>query len=391
MPTASIQTIFQSGYRSFEGRRLIPKHFRDAAHALMTCRTAVLGGHAQSCPDKHFSRIWYNSCKHRLCPQCAFLQVQRWLEKQKLRILKCDHYHVIFTIPDTLRDLWSLNRKQITNLMFQCARDTIFDLLEDKKHLGAKPGIIASFHTWTKTLLIHPHVHCLVTGGGLTPEGKWEGVTKSYLFPFALARDLFRGKMIDAIMKALLKGELTLPNDMRTQQLINYLNKLGRKKWNVRVCEKYSHGNGVLTYLARYLRGGPIHNSRIMGIRDGKVLFNCGRGEKKLMELKVHDFIARFLQHTHLPNAVMVRSYGLYSPSKKEDLDRCRAELGQEPVEEAAFIDWQSCFEQSDHHPERCPECGKGLVITAILQPTGIGAKYLKGEEPDKSSYQEAA
>jgi hypothetical protein len=284
-----------------------------------------------------------------------------------------------------------LNRKQITNIMFQCARDTIFDLLDDKKYLGAKPGIIASFHTWTKTLLIHPHVHCLVTGGGLSPQGKWSGVTNSYLFPFAVARDLFRGKMIDAVRKALLREELELPQSMSPQQLINSLNKLGRKKWNVRVCEKYSHGNGVLTYLARYLRGGPIHNSRIIGIKNGKVAFNCGREERKVMELKVGEFIARFLQHTPLPNAIMVRSYGLYSPTKKEDLDRCRAELGQEPVEEATFLDWQSCFEQSDHHPERCPECGKQLIVTSILQPIKIGKKPFKGKQPDRSSFQEAA
>ena len=228
MSATSIQTIFQTGYTEFEGRRLIPKHFRETAHALTTCRTAALGGHTQSCPDKHFSRIWYNSCKHRLCPQCAFLQVQRWLEKQKLRILKTDHYHVIFTIPDTLRDLRSLNQKKMTNLIFQCSRDTIFDILNDKKYLAARPGIMASFHSWTKTLITHPHVHCLVTGGGLSPQGKLTSVTNSYIFPFAVARDLFRGKMIDAVRKALQKKELVLPDGMRPQQLINSLNKLGR-------------------------------------------------------------------------------------------------------------------------------------------------------------------
>ena len=385
----TIQSIFLIGYAAFKQNHRLPVYVRKAAHSIMACRTSALGGHIQSCPDGHFHRIWYNSCKHRMCPQCAFIQVQRWLYKQKARILKCDHYHVIFTIPDELHFLWRLDTKAMTDILFSCARDTLFELLGDKEYLGAKPGIIATLHTWSKTLLLHPHIHCLVTGGGLTKALQWLSVTNGYLLPFAVARDLFRGKVKDAIENALEKGELLLPYGMPPQQLRNLLNKLGRKKWNVKICEKYSHGNGVLTYLARYLRGGPIGNSRIVKIEDGKVTFNYGREKVELMTLPTGEFIGRFLQHIPLPNSILVRSYGIYSPSKKDDLSLCREILGQGPVKEPDFLDWQSSFEESDDHPELCPICGKRLVCTQILPPLRI-LQY-SGDPPTIEGYRKAA
>ena len=140
----TIQSIFIIGYAAFDQGHRLPAYVRKAAHSIMACRTSILGGHIQSCPDGHFHRIWYNSCKHRMCPMCAFLQVQRWLAKQKARILNCDHYHVIFTIPDELHFLWRLNTEVMTDILFSCARDTLFELLEDKRYLGARPGIIAT-------------------------------------------------------------------------------------------------------------------------------------------------------------------------------------------------------------------------------------------------------
>lgn len=385
----AIQSIFLMGYAAFEQSQRLPEFVRKAAHAIMACRTSALGGHIQSCPDGHFHRIWYNSCKHRMCPQCAYVQVQRWLAKQKGRILNCDHYHVIFTIPDELHSLWRSNVRVMTDILFRCSRDTLFELLSDEKYLGAKPGIIATLQSWSKTLLLHPHIHCLVTGGGFTKLKEWLSVTNGYLLPFAVARDVFRGKVKDAIEHALDKEELVLPEGMRPQQLRNLLNRLGRKKWNVKICEKYSHGNGVLVYLARYLRGGPIGNSRIIKAEDGKVTFTYGREKVELMTLPTGAFIGRLLQHIPLPNAILVRSYGIYSPSKKDDLSLCREILGQGPVKEPDFLDWQSCFKQSDDHPGRCPVCGKRLILTELVPPLRI--RHHSGDTPPIEGYRKAA
>ena len=144
MALVALQTIFQDAFPAYEQRHALPAHVRRAAHALMQCRTAALGGHVQACPDGHMSRIWYNSCRHRSCPQCTYLQTERWLALQQARLLACDHYHVIFTLPHDLNALWLANRPVMTTLFLQAVRDTLGTLLADPKYLGAQPGIIAA-------------------------------------------------------------------------------------------------------------------------------------------------------------------------------------------------------------------------------------------------------
>ena len=238
---ATIQSIFLIGYVLYDQTHRLPEHIRNAAHSLMVCRTSVLGGHVQACPDGHLKRHWYNSCRHRMCPLCAFTQVERWLAKQKARILNTEHFHVIFTISDELHDLWRLNRKVMANLLFKSATETLFELLGDQKHLGAKVGIIASLHTWSRKLDFHPHLHCLVTAGGLA-NGEWIASSKTFLLPFGIVRAVFRGKYLHYLRMALSRGELVLPEGMRPQQARNLFNKLGRrKKWNVKLKETYSY------------------------------------------------------------------------------------------------------------------------------------------------------
>jgi hypothetical protein len=231
----------------------------------MQCRTAALGGHVQACPDGHVSRVWYNSCRHRSCPQCAYLQTERWLARQRARLLACDHYHVIFTLPHDLTPLWLANVQVMTTLLFQTVRDTLCTLLADPQYLGAQPGILAALHTWSQTLVLHPHVHCLVTGGGLTPDGQWQAVRQGLLLPARVVMAVFRGKMLDAIRQAYAREALVLPEGLRPQPFVNLLNRLGhptKTRWNVRIMERYRHGAGVVTYLARYVRGGPIKHAR---------------------------------------------------------------------------------------------------------------------------------
>lgn len=305
----------------------------------------------QACPDGHVQRHWYNSCKHRMCPQCAFIQVERWLEKQKARLLGCDHFHVVFTISDELYTLWRLNRKVLSRLLFHSARDTLIELLGDEKYLGAQPGLIASLHTWSRTLLLHPHLHVLVTGGGFSESHGWRSVRRSYLLPFEVVRKLFRGKFLSGIGIAFGRGELVLPEGMQPYQFRNLLNKLGRKPWNVYLKESYSHGVGVLTYLARYLRGGPISNKRIVRSDPDQVKFHYGREKAALMTLPQEHFMSRFLQHVPPRNAVCVRSYGLYHHSRRAELSVCREILGQPPVETPEFLDWQTyCSERGNAH-----------------------------------------
>lgn len=317
----TMQHIMQAGWHAYEQRHRLPDFVRDAAVAIITCRTAILGGHSQGCPEGHFERHWYNSCKHRICPQCAFILIERWLLKQKARLLRCDHFHLIFTIPHQLNELWLLNVRLMTNLLFIAVRDTVFDFLKDEKHLGAMPGIVASLHTWNQTLLLHPHIHCLVSGGGLDSRGRWCTPRRGELLPMKAVMIKFRGKFLDYIAREIRKGTLRLPSDMNYQRWLNLRNKLGRKvKWNVHIRQRYSHGEGVLTYLARYVRGGAISNKRLLAFQDDTVRFsyrsNGKDGEsnkREIMPLGVEEFIQRYLLHVPQPCTKVVRYYGLYA------------------------------------------------------------------------------
>jgi hypothetical protein len=393
MALVTLQTIFQDAFPAYEQRHALPAHVRRAAHALMQYRTAALGGHIQACPDGHVSRVWYNSCRHRSCPQCAYLQTERWLACQQPRLLACDHYHVIFTLPHDLNPLWLANVSVMTTLLFQAVHDTLRTLLADPKYLGAQPGIIATLHTWSQTLVLHPHVHCLVTGGGRTLDGAWKAVRNGFLLPARVVMAVFRGKVLAAIRQAIARAELELPVAIRPQQLLNLLTRLGhprKTKWNVRIMERYPHGAGVVTYLARYLRGGPIKNARLVAWEGERVTLRCRARQEEAdganpaaqrLTLSIADFLQRWLLHVPMPQTRVVRSYGLYHPSHAAALAVCRAELGQPPIEAPAALDWQTvCAQRGEAHPERCPTCGQRLVCTGVIPRGGAPPPVGAGE-----------
>ena len=389
MALVTLQTIFQDAFPAYEALHPLPAHVRKAARAIMQCRTAALGGHVQACPDGHVARIWYNSCRHRSCPQCAYLQTERWLALQRARLLACDHYHVIFTLPHDLNPLWLANVPVMTTLLFQAVRDTLGTLLADPQYLGAQPGILAALHTWSQTLVLHPHVHCLVTGGGLTPAGQWVAVRHGFLLPVRVVMAVFRGKMVDAIRRTLARGEFALPEPMGPQQVLNLLNRLGhprKTKWNVRIMERYRHGAGVVTYLARSLRGGPIKNARLVAFDGARVTFlhrtrQEGTAAPQRITLPVADFLQRWLLHVPVPQTRTVRCYGLYHATRTAALALCRAALGQPPEVVPVGLDWQTvCAQRGEAHPERCPTCGQLLVCTGVI-PRGGAPPRLASEE----------
>src|SRR5262245_2071806 len=206
-------------------------------------------------------------------------------------------------------------------LLFQAVRETLSTLLADPKYLGAQPGILAALHTWSQTLVLHPHLHCLVTGGGLTPDGRWQAVRNGFLLPVRVVMAVLRGKMLDAIRRALTRGELVRPEGLHPQQGLNLLNRLGhprKTRWNVRIMERYAHGAGVVTYLARYLRGGLLKNARLVAWDGDRVTFtyrarreeaDAGPASPQRMTLPVADFLQRWLLHVPVPQTRTVRCY----------------------------------------------------------------------------------
>jgi hypothetical protein len=375
MGTVTLHTIFQDAYPLYEQTHPLPSHVRRAAHASKQCRTAALGGHVQACPDGHVSRVWYNSCRHRSCPQCASLQTERWLALQQARLLACEPSHVLFTLPPDRNPLWRANVPMMTTLVFQAVRDPLCTLLAAPKYLGAPPGSIAALHTWSQPRVRHPHVHCLVTGGGLTPGGQWVAVRHGFLFPARGVMAICRGKRLDALRPAWAREALTLPESLCPQPCLNRLTRLGhptKTPWNVWIMERYRHGAGVVTYLARDLRGGPIKNARLVAWDGERVTLRyrarqeegeAGPAAARRMPLPVADFLQRWLRHVPTPQTRVVRCDGLYHHPHAAARARCRVALGQPPVVAPAPLDWQTaCAHRGATPPERCPICDQLLV-----------------------------
>jgi hypothetical protein len=238
MAPVTVQQILPEGDTAFERRHPLPGSVRKAVWALLACRTAVLGGHIQACPEGHVERVWDNACRHRLCPQWAWLQVERWLARQKARLLAGDHEQVICTMLDELRGLWLAHVRVMTTLWFATVHEPVADLLGDAQYLGACPGLIAALHTWSQTLVLHPPRHCLVTGGGLTDAGQWREGRNGVVLPVRVVMAVCRGKLRAALRQGLAQGQLRLPEGRSPQQIANRLNKRGRAKWHVHIRER---------------------------------------------------------------------------------------------------------------------------------------------------------
>jgi len=374
----TVQSIWQRHFKGFFARHRWPVHVHRAAQAMRDCRTATMGGHVERCPNGHVHKVHYNSCHHRCCPACNGLPSERWLAGWKARLLRTDHRHLVFTVPSELDVIWQFNRDVFAGLFFSSVHDTLLELLGDEKYLGATPGILGALHTWGQLLQIHLHVHVLVTAGGLSPKGKWKKAKKKCLLPRQVVMTMFRGKLRAKLRRAAERGELVLPDGWNLARFCSLLNKLGRVAWNVKILEPYEHGEGVATYLARYARGGPLKNQRLMALTDDKVIFRyrdnrdrddrTGLGRLKTTEMPVDEFLTRLCQHVPPEGLRTVRAWGLYASSKRDELDTARKALGQSPVEKLDKIRWQD-FLAGLGYPDQthCPVCGAPLVLVGVF------------------------
>jgi hypothetical protein len=368
----TLREIFEAGFGAYVKKYKLPYRSYQAANAIINCRTAAMGGHIQRCENGHVVGVQYNSCRHRSCPQCNERGKTQWADAQAGRLLGCEHYHVIFTLPHELLDWWSYNRRVMTDLLFSSASGALMKLLTDERHLGATPGIVASLHTWGRTLSRHPHVHCLVTGGGLTSGGEWRSSRAGYLLPVKALKAVYRGKLLEGLEAALNRGELCLPPGLGSDGAHRLLRTIARKEWNIRVQERYAHGNGVMKYLGRYVRGGPISNRRVVEAGESQVRFRYRDhrdGKNKQMTLSRDEFIGRVLWHVPEPGRHVTRHYGLYGHKARTKREVCRTHLGQAPEpERPQAIDWQTYLERLGYTEQtRCSACGGRIQMGPAL------------------------
>ncbi len=373
----TLRGIFQQYFERYAERQRLPAYVHRAAYWIARCRTAELGGHVRRCPEGHVERAFYNSCHQRICPQCQGLATERWLERQRARLLGCAHHHLIFTIAHELNALWCWNRRAMAKLLFGAVRETLAELLGDEKYLGATPAYLAALHTWGRSLSLHPHVHVLIADGGLSAAGAWVKPRRSHFLPARVLMMLFRGKFLAVLRQGVERSKLRLPPDMSRERFGSLLNRLGRKKWNVHIRARYAHGEGVAAYLARYLRGGPLKNTQILNSGQERVSFRYrphrdeddAGGEPLTMNLSPEAFLARYLAHLPQPGLQTVRGYGLYGQRAGALLDQARAALGQPPAEEPPVLrveDFLARFRQTAD-TSRCPRCGANLRFVSLI------------------------
>jgi len=377
----TLQHLLQTSFAAYAERQPVPRRVWRAARALMACRTAALGGHVRQCPAGHVTEVWYNSCRHRACPRCGFQRINEWLDGWLQQLLPTDHFHVIFTLPSELHELWRWNRQLMTEVLFRSGRETLLTLLSDPKWLGATPGILAALHTWSRTLALHAHVHCLISGGGLTVRGSWVAVRTGFLLPGAVVRALFRGKVLGAIEELWLTGRLVVPPPFEDDSVRQVLVEAARQKWNIRIAERYRHGRGGVKYLARYVRGGPIKDQRFMRFDGAHVTFRAGRPQDPeerdqprppTVTLTVTEFLTRWSAHVPLPGVHMVRAWGLYASRQGRKLEQGRAQLPeQDMLGDTPPGTATEPPRDRDRPWEQCPVCHQGMVVIQVLPRAG--------------------
>lgn len=360
MEKHTVQRILNQHLERFLKNHKIPLHQHKALRQLSACRTERLGGHAQYCENGHLAGIWYNSCKHRSCPQCRGKATEEWLINTQRVLLDCPHHHVIFTLPSELNSLWRFNRALMADMLFKAAQETLKTFAKDPRYLNAVPGMLSTLHTWGRSLPLHPHLHVLISHGGVDKQGQWVAPKKKVLFPQKPVMMVFRGKMLAMLKQALQQPGWVLPPDRQNHQVNSLFNKLGRKSWVVHFCERYDYASGVAKYLSRYVKSGPLKNQQITAVTEDSVSFRYTSHEtrrKETLTLSVADFIQRLLQHVPIPGKPSVRYSGLYNSAARKKLNVARCALGQQAVSERQLLQWQDYLEGKDGLPA-CKACG---------------------------------
>ena len=365
-------------YRQAHGHQMPLRHLR-AMGAIETCRTSELGGHVDQCDHCGRLRISYNSCRNRHCPKCQSLNKERWLEARKRDLLPIRYFHLVFTIPEKLRPLALRNQKVIYTILFESVRETLKELGKNPKHLGAQIGFIAVLHTWSQTLIDHPHLHCIVTGGGLSLDGKrWISSKKRFFIPVKVAACLFRGKFVDQLRKAYGSGKLEFPGKIEHLEggFNGLLTDLYHQNWVVFCKPPFSRAHHVIDYLGRYTHRVALTNDRIRAFNQNQVTIRFRDSTEgntiKLMTLEAFEFIRRFLLHILPDQFVKIRHYGILSNrNRKTKLLRCKQLLGALINEDEDKPSWQEMLIRiAGIDPAICPYCGKGkMILKEILLP----------------------
>jgi hypothetical protein len=348
---------------------------RKVLNALSACRTAALGGHVETCDQCGHQRVAYNSCRNRHCPKCQGSACARWMEERAEELLPVEYFHVVFTLPDVFNGLALANKRRIYNILFDAAAQTLTEVAANPKHLGAKIGFMCILHTWGQNLDLHPHIHCVVPGGGLSPDGsKWIACKPGFFLPVRVLSKVFRGKFIDLLKQSHTKIPLCGIEDTELKRRID---DSVRTDWVVYAKPPFGGPEQVLKYLSRYTHRIAISNARLLAVNDQDVTFRwkdyAHESRDRVMTLPGGEFLRRFLMHVVPTGFMRIRHFGLLANRfRTANLSRCRVLL-------AAAAPWLETDMPSGAATigshDRCPMCGKGeMERGAFVRPVLIPA-----------------
>lgn len=385
-PKLEVADVFRrygAAYRDKHGESTSAAQ-RRVMSAIEVCRTSALGGHLERCDQCGHERNCFNSCRDRHCPKCQSLARAQWIEDRQSELLDVPYFHVVFTVPEQIAAIAYQNKKVVYGILFYTVAETLTTIAADPEHLGAEIGFFAVLHSWGQNLQFHPHLHCVVPGGGLSPDGqRWISCRPSFFLPVRVLSHLFRRLFLKSLRKAFDCGKLRLLGRLEPLRerstFVRLCAELKEQKWVVYAKRPFAGPQQVLDYVGRYTHRVAISNNRLFDIENDQVSFQWKDyrtgGQVKTMMLSAEEFIRRFLLHVLPSGFQRIRYYGLLGNRyRKEKLDRCRLLLGMRTPDQhcvaSAKQDYRDRYEDlTDSSLRQCPQCQCGRMMLVAMLP----------------------
>ena len=370
MSTIEVADIFRDHGASFRAERRLSLNQLKAMSAIERCRTADLGGHVLACKDCAEVQIAYNSCRNRHCPRCQGSTARRWLADRQAELLPVEYYHVVFTLPAQVAQIAYQNPALVYDLLFKVSAETLRTIAADPKHLGARIGFTAVLHTWGSAMTHHPHLHCIVPGGGISPNQHWQPCKRGFFLPVRVLSRLFRRLFLERLTalhdQLQFYGEHQQLADLKVFR--QYLDAVRQIEWVVYAKRPFSGPESVLTYLSQYTHRVAISNRRLMAYDHNTVTFKwkdyrvTGSKRYSTMTLPTDEFIRRFLIHILPAGFHRIRHFGLFANhQRRANLQRVRVLLGE------VIVESESSEEVIKPPTFVCRTCGTPMIIINIL------------------------
>ena len=363
-----IQEILNKGLEKYIKENKVIGYKQKVVNAIKDCKTGAIGAHKYVCDECGYEEIAYNSCRNRHCPNCQTGKKLKWIEARKEEVLNIKYYHVVFTIPSELYPIALQNQSKMYKILFKASAETLQMLARDEKYLGAEIGFFSILHTWGQNLMYHPHVHLVVTGGGLTEINTWKEKEEDFFIPVQVMSRVFRGKFLDYMKKEKIEFYGSNKDLENPATYNNLIQKMYNKEWIVYCKEPFKNAECVIQYLGRYTHRVAISNERIVKIEDGKVTFKWrdykDKNKIKEMTVTVEEFIRRFLIHILPPKFMKIRYYGILgNRNKKKKLLKCKILTRTKIYKKKELPTLELLKKVLGKDFNLCPHCKKGHML----------------------------